>query len=106
MKRGCKNGMYNVKDLVYFTVIVDETPHTVKYKIIEKIESIEGFSYIIDAVQNQDEPELIELVEQQKVGTNFRICGDSIFKTKEGAQKKAKDYFQTIADLLNESLNR
>jgi hypothetical protein len=106
MKRGCKNGMYHVKDLVYFTVIVEENPFTVKYKVIEKIESIDGISYIIDAVQEQDEPEVLALVNQQKVGTNFRICGDSIFKTKEGARNKAKEYFQSIADQLSQSLSQ
>ncbi|NIM11520.1 MAG: hypothetical protein GTO45_16490 [Candidatus Aminicenantes bacterium] len=101
MKRGCKNGMFNVKDLVYFTVIVDEKPYTVKYKILEKIECIEGFGYVIDVVQEQDDPEVLELVRQRKIGTNFRICGDSLFKTREGAVKKAREYFQKIIDQLS-----
>ncbi len=101
MKRGCSNGMFNVKDRVYFTVITDDKPHTVKYKIIEKIESIEGISYVIDVVQEQDDPEVLELVRQQKVGTNFRICGDSIFKSREGAIKKAREFFQKIVEQLS-----
>lgn len=100
MKRGCQNGTYNVAELVYFTVVVDETPYTVKYKIIEKIESIEGISYVIDVVQEQDYTETLELVRQKKIGTNFRICGDSLFKTKESAAKKAKAYFKAIIDQL------
>jgi enolase len=101
MKRGCKNGMYKVAELVFFTVIVDETPYTVKYKIIEKIESIDGFSYIIDVVQDQDDIEILELLKQKRIGTHFRICGDSLFRTKEAAAKKARNYFQSIADQLN-----
>lgn len=100
MKRGCANGMFNVKDLVYFTVIVEDMPYTVRYKIIEKIECIEGFGYVIDVIQEQDDPEILELVKQQKIGTNFRICGDSLFKTKEGAREKAREYFLNIAEKL------
>ncbi len=101
MKRECLNGTFNIDDLVYFTVIVDENVYTVKYKIIEKIESISGFSYVIDVVQEQDTHEVLELVRQQKIGTNFRMCGDSLFKTKEGAVKKAREYFQGIVDQLS-----
>jgi hypothetical protein len=97
MKRGCKNGIHNVEDQVYFTVIVDEVPHLVRYKIVEKIESIEGFSYVIDALPEQDDPYLSELVQTRRVGTNFRICGDSLFKSAEDARKKAKQYFQDLA---------
>ena len=104
MKRGCKNGMYSVNDLVYFTVIVDEKPYTVKYKIIEKIECNEGFSYVIDVVQDQDDPAILELVQQRRIGTNIRICGDSLFKTKEDALKKARDYFHFIAELLDKAI--
>lgn len=100
MKRGCANGMFNVTDMVYFTVIVDDIPYTVRYKIIEKIECMEGYGYVIDVVQEQDPSEILELVKQQKIGTNFRICGDSLFKTKEGARKKAREYFEHIVEQL------
>jgi len=101
MKRGCKNGNYKVNDLVYFTVIVDEQPFTVKYKILEKIENNDGFSYVIDAVQEQEDPVILELIQQRRIGTNIRICGDSLFKSKEDAVKKARDYFHYIAGLLD-----
>jgi hypothetical protein len=101
MKRGCVNGTFNVEELVYFTVIVNDKPYTVKYKIIEKIKCIEGSGYVIDASQEQDDPEIPELLKQQKIGANFRICGDSLFKTKEGARKKAREYFQKIVDQLS-----
>ena len=75
MKRGCSNGMFNVNQMVYFTIIIDDTPYIVKYKIIEKIECAEGFGYVIDVEQEQEESALAELIRQGKVGANFRICG-------------------------------
>ncbi len=100
MKKGCRNGNFNLKDLVYFMVVVDESPYAVIYKVIEKIESSDGISYTIDVIQEQEEPAVLELVAQGKVGANFRTCGDSIFPTREGAVAKARDYFQRIADQL------
>lgn len=105
MKQGCKNGMYNVKDLVFFVVIVDEIPYAVRYKILEKIECERGFSYVIDVVQEQDEPEILELVREKRIGTHFRTCGDSLFKTKKEAVEKAKEYFGKILDRLNGNEN-
>jgi hypothetical protein len=101
MKRGCKNGMHNVADPVYFMVIVDDLPHFVRYRIIEKIESLDGFSYIIEALEDQEDPEVRELVLNKRVGSNFRICGDSLFKTEEEAVKKARDYFTMLVDQLS-----
>ncbi len=88
--------MHNVEDLVYFTVIVDEVLYAVKYKIIEKIEAIEGFSYVVDVLEEQDEPEVAQLVRQKRVGNNFRVCGDSLFQNKEDARQKARKYFQDM----------
>jgi hypothetical protein len=96
MKRGCQNGLHNVNDPVYFMVVADEKPYVVKYDIREKIECRQGFSYVIDTAPQQDEPELDALVEQKRIGTNFRVCGDSLFKTKGDAVKKARESFEKI----------
>lgn len=101
MKLGCKNGMYKINDLVYFVIIVDEIPYAVRYKIREKIECDRGFSYVIDVAQDQYEPGITQLIQQKRVGTNFRTCGDSLFKTKSEAIQKAREYFTKILDHLN-----
>lgn len=101
MKRGCKNGMHNVDDRVYFMVLVDDLPYIVRYKIIEKIESINGFSYVIEAMEDQEDPEIREMVLQKRIGSNFRICGDSLFKTEEECVNKARDYFAMLVDQLS-----
>ena len=101
MKRGCKNGMHNIKDLVYFMVLVDDLPYIVRYKVIEKIESIDGFSYVIETMEDQEDPEIREMVQQKRIGSNFRICGDSLFKTEEECVNKARDYFAMLVDQLS-----
>jgi hypothetical protein len=101
MKRGCKNGMHNIEDRVYFMVLVDDLPYIVKYKVIEKIESIDGFSYVIEAMEDQEDPGIREMVLQKRIGSNFRICGDSLFKTEEECMNKARDYFAMLVDQLS-----
>lgn len=101
MKRGCMNGLHNIRDNVYFVVIIDDKPCAVKYKILEKIECEIGIGYLIDVAEEQDEPEIKEFVTQQRVGNHFRICGDSLFKTREDALKKAREYFQGLAEQLS-----
>lgn len=93
--------MYNVTDPVYFMVLVDDLPYIVKYKIVEKIENIDGFSYIIEALEDQEDPAVREMVMEKRIGSNFRVCGDSLFKTEEACVKKARDYFSMLVDQLS-----
>jgi len=101
MKRGCKNGTFTIGDRVYFMVIVDDLPYFIRYKINEKIESANGFSYVIEALEDQEDPEVREMVLNKRVGSNFRICGDSLFKTEADAVNKAREYFTMLVDQLS-----
>ena len=102
MKQKCQNGVHCLNDEVFFTVIVNERLYFVKYKIIEKIESLQGFSYAVEVLQEQIDDNVNELVRSKNVGTGFRVCGDSLFKTKEEAILKNRTYFERLLSQLKE----
>ncbi len=99
---GGSNGTFNLEQEVYFTMVVDEVPYTVKYRVVEKIETYDGVNYTIQALSDQDDLRINELIEEQKISVNFRLNAESLRTTREAAMAKARGYFLNLVRQLTE----
>lgn len=99
----CKNDEYNLGDLVYFVVLAgNQKPYLVKYQVNEKHLTHMSIGYKCGAIQEQDDPEILQLIEQQMIGRDIQTCGESIFRARKDAINKTLTYFEGMINRLKE----